>query len=279
MAAPSGKYYGVGLRHARVYVLDANGVPDAPDEEPYIGLQTVGAKAYELTIPDARRIAHTGDDTVLAQDVLPRLEVSSGTLRVARLDHDVFAALTNTTDAEIGESKIIGFGTNKQGLEPSIAALLYQQAKDADSGVRKWAGYILPSSQAVINPATLNENAPEFQFSLLPSASAQYPWGIAFDDTVEGFTRAELLGFETDNLPMICAWLQTGVLDEFDFPEGMFPVSGDKVHAVAVIETDGEVTDVTATTIIDEVAGTLTLSGYIVAPADAKIVCWYEYAA
>jgi hypothetical protein len=275
MAATSGKMYPVGLRHARVYLLDANGVPDATSTTVYEGFEMTGAKAYELTIPDARRIVHVGDDRVLAQDVLPRQEVSSGTLRVARMDYDVYEALTSTHDATIGEAKVIGYGTSKQGNEPSIAALLYQQAKDAVTGVRRWRAYILPSSQAIINPASLNENAPDFAISLLPSAVQKHVWGVAFTEGVEGFTSAEMLESMTEGIPHIVSWKADGAATDFLFHASRPATATAKIHVITTVAADGTVTDVTSTA--TKAVDKITIAGPLT--SGTKVVAFYEYAA
>jgi hypothetical protein len=273
MGAPSGKSYPVGMRHARVYELNEFGVPAATATTPYEGLEIVGAKAYEFNIPDARRIAHTGDDRVLSQDVLPRLEVSSATLRAARNDFDVFAALTDTKVATVGESKFVGFGTDQQGAEPTVALLCYQQAKEHGTGVRSYNAYHVPSTQAIINPASMNENAPEYVFNLLPSAVDHYIDGTAFAAGTEGFTEAEVLESHTFGQPMIVAWKGDNTETEFDFPTDKQPTATTKIHRITKMAVDGTISDITAAGVlaVDKITPT-------VKPADGEIiVCWYEY--
>ena len=273
MAAPSGNQYAVGLRHARVYAQTSYGVPAATSKTVYEGIQLTGAKAYELTIPDVRRIAHVGDDSVLMQDVLPRQEVSSGTLRVAMANYDAFAILTGTKKATLGEAVSIGYGTNQQGNEPSVTALLYQQSKAAESGVRTYRYYLLPSTQCIINPAGLSENAPEFTVSLLPSSATKYPWGVAFTANTEGFTRAEFLEGEVVGKPHIAAWCQDGTETEWVFHADRPAVATAKIHVITVTTTAGVTTDVTgsATKATDKI----TISPAIA--AGSIVTCFYEY--
>jgi hypothetical protein len=273
MGAPSGNTYPVGFRHARVYALDSNGVPAATATTPYEGLEIAAPKAYEFTIPDARRIAHTGGDRVNAQDVLPRLEVSSATLRAGRNDHDVYAVLTNTKKATIGESVFIGYGTDQQGAEPTVALLCYQQAKEVGTGVRTYRAFHVPSTQAIINPASMNENAPEFVFSLLPSAVDHYIDGTAFAVATEGYAEAEVQESITFGRPHICAWKGDNTVTEFDFPADKPATAVGKVHRVTSIATDGTVTNITATATI-----TTTKITPLTKPAAGEIiVAWYEY--
>ena len=86
MAATSGKQLAVGMRRAVIFALDANGYPAAIGVTAYEGIEVVGPKAFTLTVPDARRIVHTGNDRVLALDYLPPTEPYSVVLRVPSND-------------------------------------------------------------------------------------------------------------------------------------------------------------------------------------------------
>lgn len=274
MTATTGEQYAVGMRHARVYALDQTlAVPLATSTTVYEGLPVVGAKAFELTIPDPRQIAHVGDDRVLAQDMLPRQEVSSGVLRAARNDHDVYALLSGTTAFTQGEAAGIGYGTSKQGYEPTIGALFYQQSLDAASKVRRYRAYLIPSTRAILRPNSMNENAAEFEYNLLPSPVTKHIWGPDFAAGTEGFTEAEMLEFMTEDIPHLVAWLADGAEVEFLFDTARQATAVTKIHAVYSIASDGTATD--------ESGETLAVTGitFGVAPTDGDfIVCFYEYA-
>lgn len=276
MAATSGKQYAVGMRHARVYALNSFGVPAATQAStPYEGAQVTAAKAFELTIPDVRRITHVGDDIIQAQDILPRQEPTTGVLRVGRNDHDVYAVVSNTNAFVIGEAAGIGYGTSKQGSEPSIGVLMYQQSKDATLKLRRWRSYIMPSTQAVINPASMNENPPEFEFSLIPDIATKHLWGKAFAAGTEGFTTSEIVEFMTEGISHVLAWQGNGAATNFGFPATKQASSVDKIHAVTTCATDGTVTDVTGT-VTKAVSGVI----FAVAPGSGVIVtAFYEHAA
>lgn len=275
MTAPSGRLYPVGMRMARVFKLNSLGVPDATsDTTPYEGLVIEGAKAYELNIPDARRLAALGDDRIKMQDVLPRQEPASGTLRVSASDFDVHAVLTNTLKATVGEAVLVGHGTDQQGSEPTVALLCYQQGKQAGTGVRVYRSYMIPSTQAIITPSSMNDQYGEQSYSLLPSPVDHHIWGIAFAALVEGFTEAEIIEADTFGQPHIAAWKQAaGSKTEFNFHADRPAPSTAKIHAVATIASDGTVTDVTGT--VTKATDGVTFS---VAPANGTVVvCFYEY--
>lgn len=273
MAAPTGTLYGVGAKHARVYDLDANGVPDATSATvPYEGVQIPGLKAFEMTIPDARRIAHVGDDAVQAQDILPRTEVSSGVIRFAGDNHAAYATFTGTKVAAIGDASVIGYATDLQGYEPAIALLVYQQAKSGTT--RVWRNYLVPNCQAIFNPNSMNENPAEFEASLIPSAATSHIWGLALADGVEGYTRAEIMESVTTDVPHIAAWLANNSATEFPFHASR---QSTKVHVVCTITTAGVVTDVTGAGVTTLGTDKITITGPLA--AGVKVVAFYSYAA
>ncbi len=276
MAATTGKQYSVGMRHARVYPLDAIGRIVAPGTTVYEGLQVTATKAFDMTVPDARRIVHVGDDHIKAQDVLPRIEASSATLRVARNDHDVYAVLTGTKAFVAGEAAGIGYGTDKQGSEPDVAFLLYQQSLDAVAKTRRYRSNILPVSRAIVNPASMNENAVEYQFSLLPQIVTKHLWGIAFTTNVEGFTEAELVEFMTEDIPHVVAFKGDGTALEFSFHASRPAVSTSKIHQVTTTTAAGVTTDVTST--ITKAVDKITFAGGQAPAATDIVTVFYEYA-
>lgn len=275
MAKPDGNIVAVGLKHMRIYKLNAYGVPEASSTTVYEGVHIQGAQSYEIETPDARRISYKGDDRVLAQDVLPRQEVSTGTLRFGVDNHAAYALLSSTIAHTVGEASVIGYGTSKQGSEPVIAALGYQQAKDLATGTRQWRGVIVPSTQAIINAPSMTENEMQYEVSLLPSGASHHLWGPDFTAVADGFTTAEVIETITENIPHVVSWLADGTATEFNFSAERPAPATAKIHAVATVATDGTVTDVTGT--ITKAVDGVT---FAVAPTvGVMVVCFYEYAA
>ena len=266
MAAPSGKQYGAGFRHVRIYELDANGYIAAPSTTVYEGYQCVGARAFEFTIPDIRRIAHTGDDRLLAQTFLPRIEASNAVIRLARSDMDVFAVITGTLERTIGEAKAVGYGTSQQGEEPNLGILMYQLTQDAVAKVTRYMCYMFPSARGVINPASLNENANEYTFNIVPNIVSSHMWGDPLTLVDDGFVSAEMLEYQVVSVPLVVAWEGDGIVTKFLFAASHQAVSTAKIHMVTV---DG-VEDATPALAVDGVTPTvMTTAGQIVA-------CFYE---
>lgn len=277
MSAPSGNIVAVGLKHMRVYALSAYGMPAATGASAavYEGVQIQGAQSYEIKTPDARRISFKGDDMVLAQDVLPRQEPSTGTLKFAVDNHAAYALLSSTKRAVIGESSVVGYGTSKQGTEPVVAVLGYQQAKDIATGTRQWHGIIVPSTQAIINAPSMTDGEMQYEVSMLPSGASHHLWGPAFTNSVEGYTSAEVIETVTDNIPHVVSWLGDNVVTKVLFSTSRPAVSVAKIHAIYLVSVVGAVTDITST-------ATKAVDGITPAVkpgAGEMVVCFYEYAA
>lgn len=267
MTAPTGKQLPVGLRHVQVFELDSSGYPKATSTTVYEGLEIVGPKAYELNLPDARVITHTGGDGVLDNDFLPPTEAPTGVLRAARNDYDVYAVLTGTLVQTIGEAKMIGINTSKQGFEPELGMFMYQQSKDENGG-RVWRSFVMPKARIHAKPSGMNENPAEATFQVLPSKVSKHLWGTAYSLVVDGFTRAFLKELETQYQPWIVAWKGNDVVTKFTFHADRQAVATTKIHGVWV----NGVLDATVTKETDGVTPT-TKPG-----SGDMVVCLYEIA-
>jgi len=276
MSAPTGNIVAVGTKHMRFYELDSHGVPKATSTNVYEGVQIQGAQSYEIKTPDARRISFKGDDRVIAQDVLPRQEPSTGTLKFSVDNHAAYAILSSTKQATIGEAVAIGYGTDKQGSEPVIAVLGYQQAKDIATGTRQWRGVIVPSTQAIINAPSMTDAEMQYEVSLLPSAASHHLWGVAFADATEGFGAAEVIEVITENIPHVVSWRADGTATKFLFHADRPAVSTSKIHAVCIIDA------VTGAVTVNTGSGVKAVDGVtptIKPDAGDMVVVFYEYAA
>jgi hypothetical protein len=250
MTAPSGKPLPVGLRHAQLFELNAAGLPNATSTTPYEGLEIAGPKVYELNLPDSRDIAHDGGDGVLDTDVLPPKEALTGSLRVARNDHDIYALTTGTKARTLGEARMIGISTSKQGYEPEFGLLLYQQSKDM--GARTWRSFILPRTRLIAKPSGMVESPAEHIFQIRPSKVTKALWGAAFTLADDGFTRAFHHELETQYQPWIVAWKGDNVATEFLFHADRPAVATTKISGVWI---DG-VIDATVTKAVDKITPT-----------------------
>ncbi len=268
MSTPSGKFLAVGARSAVVFALNANGRPDASSPTPYEGLDFSGPKAFSLTVPEPRRIVHTGADRVLAVDFLPATEPATGELRVPHDNHEIDALLTATNAYAVAEAAFMSEGTDKQGFEPQVGLLLYQQALDMDSGLRRWRGFVIPKARCIPMTPGMEENPVDVRYALAMTPVTQHLWGAALSVGTEGVTEAQFFRFITEYKPKVVAFKGDGATTDFLFPSDAPAVNVDKIAAWQ----NG--TDVTSG--ITKATTGITFS---VAPADGDdIVVWYEVA-
>jgi len=267
MTATSGKQLPIGLRYAAVFALDSNGYPAAESAAtPYEGLSWSGPKAFTLAAPQARKISHVGADRVLATDFLPPLEGMSGELRVADHRFDIHALLTNTNELTVGEAKEIAHGTSKQGNEPTVMLMLYQQAVDLVSGLRRWRTFIIPRALIYTSPAGMTENNEDVVYQVAPMVTTKRGWGAALAADTDGYISAQAFEYMTEGRPNLITFQGDASATEFSFPSGLNALNTSKV---TVFKNGVEVT-AGITVAVDSVT-------FSVAPADGDmIVIFYE---
>lgn len=273
MSAPTGDFYMAGAKHARAMILNAAGIPAAAaaDGVVYEGFEFATLKNFNIENPAFRKIVHYGGDSVRATDILPPNTVGGATMAVGSINPTTYAALTGTSVVTIGEMTGIGLGTSKRGYEPDVAVLAVQHAVNSEN-ISRWCMAIVPIAKAIFKDGSMNENASEFSFDISLGISRMYPWGIAYDAGVEGFTRAEAVKFWYEHFPFFVAWLGDNVITEFLFHADRQAYSTDKIHGVWVYDvgTGETAIDATAAKAVDGVTPTAK-------PAAGDIVmCVYE---
>lgn len=271
MANTSGKQLAVGLRRAVIFALDANGYPAAPGTTVYEGIEIVGPKAFNLTIPEARRISHTGNDRVLALDYLPPLEGVSGELRVASNDIVAKALVSAVNTFIVGEANFMPWGTDKQGSELDLGMLLFQQSLDTDTKSRRWKFYLVPKGRTIPSPASMDENPAEDLYRVAPNPTTKHLWGTALVAGTEGATESALFEGMSEGKPNIVAFKGDGTVVAFVLPTGK-PATATakmKIWQNGVVKAVGTgLASLTVTTIT-----------FTAAPANGDmVVVWYEYA-
>ena len=275
MGTPSGdKHSGVGFRHCQVLVLGSDDYPAATDTSAYEGQTISGAKALTINDPEPRRITHAGDDSIFAMDVLPPTEAMSGELRTGKVNDDVDAVLTDTNQVTIGEAKFFGIGTDKRGDEKQVTLLAYRQALDTDPdsgeyGSRRWQFRLFPKAILVPREGSYDENPEEMIYTVTPQFINEYPWGVSFTTSTEGFTRAQGLRGVSQYKPKIVAFNGSGSDTTFAFPSAKAAASTSKVK----VWVDGTLQEVTT----DVTVNTTSLVFTTAPDADANIVAFYEH--
>lgn len=265
MTSVSGQQLSVGLRYAVVFPLNVDGFLSPTSTAVYEGLEFGGPRAFELSVPDVRRISHVGNDRVLALDFLPPTESMSGALRVARHEQAINATLMGVTHFTLGDMKAIPWATDQQGYEPDVALFLFQQSLDALTKLRRWRYVMIPKARVIPMLSGMNENASEVVYTIAPSPSTKHIWGTSFSALTEGVTEATVIEGMSEDRPKIVAWKGDGATTEFLFPVSK-PASGTAKVSVwdngtlKVLTTDYTIT----TTKITFEAGDIPALGNIV---------------
>lgn len=267
MTAVAGKDLPVGLRRVQIFALDANGYPAATSTAVYEGLSVVGPKTFALNVPDTQVITHKGGDTVLDVDWLPPQDAVTGEFHFAQEDFDLYAALTGTKVATIGEMKTIGIGTSKAGFEPEIGMFAVQQTKNG-SGAREWRSYVMPKARIHVKDNGMVLSDSDITAQVLPSKVTKHLWGVAFSIATDGFTKAFYRKYINQYFPWIVAWKGDNVATKFTFHADRPAVATTKIAGVWI----NGVVDGTAGLAVDGVTPTAKPG------AGDMIVCMYEIA-
>ena len=241
MSAPTERTLNYGLRFANVFELNSSGTPKATAATYYEGLQFYGSTAFELTVPDARKITGLGEDGITTVVFLPPNEGVSGVLNVEAADPALAAVLDGTKVASLGEISILGLGTNQQGFEPQVGLLLQQAAKGLSTGKTYWHSFWLPSAQVVRKSGGMNAEKAITNYQVAPNRTSKHLWGVSFAAGTEGYTSAQVL--ETwSNYPIrLASFLAEAATVDFAFPTATPAVqtTGIKVFVDGVAVTTG----------------------------------------
>lgn len=242
MSAPIERTLNYGLRYASVLTLNEHGSPAAVDETPYEGIQFRGSTAFELNVPDSRKLSGLGEDNVTQVVYLPPNEGIDGKLNVEATDPVLSTALDGTKIRTEGEMSIVGLGTNKQGFEPQVGMLLYQAAKGLETGKTYWHSYLLPSAQAVKKSHGMNAEKGVTVYQIAPNKTTKHIWEEKFTDTVEGFLNSQVLEIWSNYPPRVTAFVGDNTTTEFlfpvDFPSVTIAAIKVYVNGVAVAGAD-----------------------------------------
>lgn len=212
MADTSGTLLSVGLRFAEAFLLDSSGNPvctgaiTSGSVAATPGYPFDGAKAFELTIPEPRKITHTGNDRVLAVDFLPATDGVNGTLNVAENDYALNAMLQGVAVAVVGEAKGVAYNTDQQGSEPDVSLLLYQQSQDSATGLRRWRTGLVARARAIPMPPGMNDTPAEVKYALTANPSTKSIWGETLTSGSYGCTQASYMEFMCEGLPALEAF-------------------------------------------------------------------------
>lgn len=269
MTAANGKQLPVGLRSVTLFALTEAGYPAGNSHlTPYEGISFVAPKAFNLTVAQPRKITHTGADGVVGVDFLPPTEGVSGELRVADYRHDIHALVTGIAAGTVGEASEIAHATSKQGYEPVIGGVFYQQSLDLVSGLRRWRTIVIPKMICIPQPASFADSAQDVVYQIAPLVSTMRMWGDTLVLGTDGYSHAQFFEYMSEKPLKPIAFEGNGSATAFSFPTGAQAAA---VAKVAVFR-NGVAESAGVTVATDDVT-------FTTAPADGdNITIFYEVA-
>jgi len=278
MPAPQKTIYSVGMNAARYFLL-SSGYPAATNATPYSGISIGGPISLALETAAAETVTHPGNNTIQQYDVLPGDGITGGTLTVSREDADAIAAFTNTKVHVIGNfANSIGWNTDQQGNNPTIALVAYDQAKDK-SGKRVWRTHVIP--RCIITPQIkgMARERGDIVYEIQPQRATSYLTGLAFNATDNGFTSAQIITLTSSYRLAFATWVATSpsglqtFLFDADLPKRATGDAGQAVYKNGVLMTYG--TDAVATQ-YDATATQIEFGAALT--AGDVVTCMYEIA-
>jgi hypothetical protein len=221
----SGIQYGSGARYGVAFAIDqtTGRIKGNSASTPYEGIPFVGAKTWNLTIPKLRRINHINADRIGAADFLPPTEAASATIMVSADNMQMDEILTGNKQVTIAKANSIGDLTSNQGFEPLVALHLYQQSLDFQLGLRRWRSFLVPRAKAIPLPGGFADREVDGTYDVLMTPSHYTIFGTLLDQTIDGFTDAQLFRLMSTGRPAIAAWIGNGYTVLFSFPADKSP--------------------------------------------------------
>lgn len=215
---------GAGLRKARFYALNTDGIPngDQSGATGYNGQDVTGIREVSLNFPENQRIQHVGDDNTFAQDFLPPGELPSGTFITAKTNQTLDALLLGQQVQALGEWELDGLNTDNAGAEIDGCLMYWRRAKltepgNAAFGSRRWQTFFIPKTTITPNGNTPTQgSADENNYSLTPTGVLQTPWGVAFTANDNGFLRCVRLRMTSEYPVMMERYTGNATLDTFN---------------------------------------------------------------
>ncbi len=262
MTAPTERTLNTGLRYACVFELNTDGTPKATNTIAYEGLQFQGSTAYDLNLPDARKLTGLGEDGITQVIYMPPQDGADGKLNVEGSDPFLAALLDGTKIATLGEISLVGMATDQQGFEPRVGLMLYQLATGLVTGKTYWHTHFLPSAKAVRKGGGMNGEKSVTIYQIAPNRVSKHLWGSTFTKDVDGFTSTQIVEAWSNYPVRVASFLADGVEDEFLFPVNSPAIS---TNGISVF-----VDDVLTTVDVTKALSKVTFSS---APTTGKRIC------
>lgn len=209
----------VGTRGAKIYELNAYERINGSSTTAYSGLDLYGFKGLDMTYPEPVQKTHMGNDRILATQLFPPTDAVSGTLLAGAQDNDVIAAVSGiaVNDGNVAGASFIMNGTDKQGSEPNVAILSWQEGI-TESGSQVYHWKVVYNTKCIPVSVGMGADPIDYQYKLAPSPVSNHVYGAAISIANDGATSGtDADGYTSYPLNMV-AFVADGIEDEFTFP-------------------------------------------------------------
>ena len=214
---PTEPFLPVGSRDGFVYALNpatgyinATAVVSAGKIPSYDGIELIGPRAFNLTIPNPRTVPQLGNDRIVAIDLLPPQQPYVGEVHASAINFALDALTSNVKNTNVAGISLLPRYTDQQGSEPIVGFMNYQQGLTRYTKKRIWHAYVMPATRMIPMPSQMTDNPEDFRYYLAPNPSTMYLWGQALVSGTDGASEAGIDDIYSYYKPHIAAWLGDG---------------------------------------------------------------------
>jgi hypothetical protein len=255
-----------GFQLGVIYELNSKGRPKAVNTTPYTGIEVYATKAYSPSLPQPRKVPHTGNDRLLKTQIFPGQEPATAELSVGAEDLDLIAMLAGTTVKQIAGMNMLPHLHDLQGKETQVGLILYQAALSRVTSAQGYHFHFISSSKMVVRLPGAGESPIDVMYDLTLNPSEYYLWGAALAplsdiyDPLSGvpetgvFEAGIFSGF-SEFEPRIASFISGNNTTVFDFPASMPAVDVAKIAVFTAQPTDDETVLVPASDYTPAVTG------------------------
>lgn len=276
-----------GFQLGVIYELNSKMRPKGVDTTAYTGVEVYATKAYNPTLPAARKVPHVGNDRLLKTQIFPGQEPATAEFSVGAEDLDLIAMLSGTTIKQLAGMNMLPHLHDLQGKETQVGVIMYQAALSRLTSAQGYHFHFITSSKMVARLPGAGNDPIDFMYDLTINPSTKYLWGAPLAplsdacDPLSGvpdmgvFEAGVMSGF-SEYEPRIAAFISKASEDEFLFPASMPAADVNKIAVFRAAPTDDEAELISASDYTPSVTGVLFDSPVT---TDDEVIIVYQKAA
>jgi len=208
--------------------------------------------------PQPRVVTASGDNGRFLQPyVFNPAEPGVVNLAFGAFNMNAYAAFSKTKIRTIGDGAGVGIQTNQPANARQATLLLTADAQDADAlvfGEARFINYFYPQLSVWLLGEQMNEvQAADFGYVGVPTSASRMPWGIAFSDDIDGFTRSKAYKTVTRYPVTLHRYRVTGTSSTVTFTLDASPTTdqtGPAIKAFRYVAATGVAEEATLTSVV-----------------------------